>query len=194
MENKVTRFFTADLETREEEREETKVMVVEGYAIKFDEKTQIGKDKEQIDKNALKNTEMSDVVMTYNHDFSVVLARTTSDENQLSLTVDDVGLKIRAEIVDTQTGKDVYQLIKRGLISQMSFAATFGAVETIQNEETGENLYLIKDIKRMYDVSAVTYPAYKTTEIAARSFFYEQNTNPTNGELIGRLKKLGKRL
>ena len=96
----------SDVSFKEEDEQK---MVLEGYAIVFDQETLIGdKEKgfiESIDRNALKNANMKDVPMKYNHDDSfLIIARTRN--NSLRLTVDDIGLKVRAELIDTDSNKE----------------------------------------------------------------------------------------
>ena len=105
---KETRF--SSIETRSDG--ENNKMIVEGYAIVFDEETLIGDENrgfiEVIDRNALAETNMKDVPFKYNHnDVTLILARTRN--GSLSLEVDDKGLKIRAELIDTTSNVDIYK-------------------------------------------------------------------------------------
>ena len=80
-------------------------MIVEGYAVVFDSITDLGWSKEVIDRNAFNGCDMSDVCMKYNHEDNVlIMARTRN--NSLQLIIDDRGLKVRAELIDTQNNKD----------------------------------------------------------------------------------------
>lgn len=139
-------------------------MVVEGYAAVFDQVTDIGWYKEVIDRNAFDNADMSDIVMKYNHEDSVLpLARTRG--GTLTFVIDDHGLKIRARLVDTTVNKDIYTLIKEGILSKMSFAFTVNQEQW--NEDTDTRRILAFD--KIFDVSVVDVPAYESTEIYARS-------------------------
>ena len=74
-------------------------MIVEGYAVVFDNTTDLGWSKEVIDRNAFNGCDMSDVSMKYNHEDNVlIMARTRN--NSLQLIIDDKGLKIRAELIN----------------------------------------------------------------------------------------------
>ena len=162
--NRVQRFF--DIKARS--ANDDSKMVLEGYALKFEKETELWKGfKEVIRKGALDNTDMSRVFLLFNHNDDVILAGTSN--NSLELQVDDIGLKFRAELVDTQTSKEVYTLAKQGLLTKCSFS-----FRTAKNgykysrfddkNELGE----IVDIETLYDVAVVTYPAYDDTEVYAR--------------------------
>ena len=145
-------------------------MLIEGYAIKFNEETLIGSEehgfREVIDKDALSNSNMKDVPLKYNHqDNFLVLARTRN--KSLILEVDDIGLKIKAQLIDTQSNRDIYKMVQGGLLDKMSFAFT---VKSQSWDRTGKvPLRIIKEIERLYDVSIVDVPAYEGTSVYARS-------------------------
>lgn len=155
-------------EMRIEETEEK--MVLEGYAIVFEEETLIGDEergfKELISKNSLKNTNMKDVPMKYNHcDSVLILARTKN--KSLTLSVDEKGLKVRAELINTNSNSDVYKMVKAGLLDKMSFAFT---VKKQSWDRSGDiPVRRIEEIDRLYDVSVVDLPAYDGTSIYSRS-------------------------
>ena len=162
-----------DKETRlaEIRMEETEgKMILEGYAIVFDQETLIGDEergfKETIDKSALTETLMKDVPMKYNHmDSFLILARTKNKSLQLS--VDEKGLKVHAELLDTNTNSDVYKMVKAGLLDKMSFAFT---VKKQSWDRSGKiPVRHIEKIDRLYDVSVVDLPAYEGTSIYSRS-------------------------
>lgn len=139
-------------------------MTVEGYAAVFDSVTDLGYMKEVIDRGAFDNADMSDIVMKYNHEDSFLpMARTRG--GSLQFNIDDHGLKIRAKLPDTTTNKDIFTLIKEGILSKMSFAFTVANEE--YDYETDTRIILAFD--KIYDVSVVDVPAYETTEIYARS-------------------------
>lgn len=144
--------------------ENTEEMIVEGYAVVFESATDLGWCKEIIDRNAFSNCNMQDCVMKYNHeDNFLILARTRN--NSLELIVDDKGLKIRAKLIDTTQNKDIYKMIKAGLLDKMSFAFTTSKEEWDYDTDTRR----ILEIDRLYDVSVVDVPAYDSTEIYARN-------------------------
>lgn len=139
-------------------------MTVEGYAAVFDTITDLGWMKEVIDRHAFDNADMSDIVMKYNHENSVLpMARTRG--GSLQFVVDDHGLKIRAKLPDTSVNKDIYTLIREGVLSKMSFAFTVKSEEYDYDTDTRK----ILEFDKIFDVSVVDVPAYETTEIYARN-------------------------
>ena len=150
-------------------------MTVEGYAAVFDQRTMIWESDysgweyyEEIDPGAFNGADMSDVILRYNHsDSAMILARTKN--GTLRLSVDDVGLKISADIAPTTGGKDIYQLIKRGDINQMSFAFIVKADQTTRDDKLKEEIRRITAFETIVDVSPVDFPAYDGTSISARS-------------------------
>ena len=149
---------------------ENEEMVLEGYAIVFNKETVIGDEKrgfiELIDRNALLFTNMKDVPLKYNHqDNFLVIARTRNES--LTLEVDDVGLKVRAKLLDTASNQDIYKMVQNGLLDKMSFA--FSVKEQSWDRSGEIPKRTIKSIERLYDVSIVDTPAYEDTSIYARS-------------------------
>ncbi|MFH0766772.1 MAG: HK97 family phage prohead protease [Bacillota bacterium] len=145
-------------------------MTLEGYAIVFNQETIIGDEAygftEEIDRNALQDTLMKDVPMKYNHmDSFLIIARTKN--KSLALTVDNIGLKVRAELLDTNSNQDIYKMVQSGLLDKMSFAFTVD--EQTWNREGKIPKRIITKISRLYDVSVVDTPAYDSTSIYARS-------------------------
>ena len=146
-------------------------MILEGYALLFNQETLIGDETkgyiESIDVHALDAANMKDVPLKYNHNDSfLIIARTRN--GSLKLIVDEIGLKVRAELLDTESNKDIYKMVKAGLLDKMSFAFT---VKSQKFDRTG-NLpkRIILEIDRLYDVSIVDVPAYEQTSITvARS-------------------------
>jgi HK97 family phage prohead protease len=150
--------------------EEDDKMILEGYALVFNNETLIGDEEygflEEIDSRALSETKMKDVPMKYNHmDSFLIIARTKNQS--LSLTVDSIGLKVRAELLDTNTNQDIYKMVRSGLLDKMSFAFTVD--EQVWNREGSVPKRTITKIERLYDVSVVDTPAYDATSIYARS-------------------------
>ena len=159
------------IEVRAVDNEEGK-MIVEGYAITFDQPAthQYGSRKftETIRRGALAKTDMKDVPMRYNHNDNVMIMARTRNKS-LILVVDEIGLKIRAELLDTQSNRDLYKGIQEKLIDKMSFAFTVadgGDTWTFGEKETTRD---VNDIARLYDVSVVDTPFYDSTSVYARS-------------------------
>lgn len=159
------------IEIRAVDNEEDK-MIIEGYAIVYDKPAthQFGNRKftETIKKGALDKTDMKDVPMRYNHNDNVVIMARTRNKS-LQLIKDEKGLKVRAELIDTQSNRDLYKCIKEGLIDKMSFAfrvADGGDTWTFGEKETTRE---VNNIAKLYDVSVVDTPFYDSTSIYARS-------------------------
>jgi HK97 family phage prohead protease len=147
-------------------------MLVEGYAITYETPAthQIGSRKftETIKRGALDKTDMKDVPLRYNHNDNVMIMARTRNKS-LRLIKDEKGLKIEAELLDTQSNRDLYKGIQEGLIDKMSFAfrvADQGDTWTFGEKETTRD---VNDIERLYDVSVVDTPFYDSTSIYARS-------------------------
>ena len=88
------------------------------------------------------------------------------------MTIDDYGLKIRAELIDTQSNRDVYKMIRSGLIDEMSFAFTVakgGDTWTYSDDYMTVSRDILA-IDTVYDVSAVDTGFYENTSIYARAF------------------------
>lgn len=173
-------------------------LYVEGYAAVFDSPTVLfewdGVEyKEQICRGAFDKCNMTDVIFNYNHS-GKVMARTRN--KTLELNIDDKGLFIRARLDGTEEGRNLYDEIKGGYIDRMSFAFTV-------NEESfdkAEHQWNVRGIKRLYDVSAVSIPAYDDTSISARKNFIleaeaqEKEKRAAEAALAERKEKLLKRL
>lgn len=154
-----------------EKREEENKMIIEGYAAVYDSETLIGDEEwgfyERIEKGAFDKADMRDVPLKYNHADAVpIMARTRN--KSLVLTPDDKGLRIKAELLDTQDNRDMYKRIQAGLIDKMSFAFTVREHDDLW--EKGKPPHrTIKRFDRIFDVSVVDTPAYEDTSIYARS-------------------------
>ena len=152
-------------------------MIVEGYATTFNEPYELWRDgpdyvfKEQVDARAFDETDMSDVIMQYDHE-GRVFARTGN--GTLELDVDNHGLHIRADLGGTEIGRQLYEEIRGGYTDKMSFGFSVDEDERlIQEDRESGTITILRTIKRigkLYDVSAVSLPANNATEISARSW------------------------
>jgi uncharacterized protein len=162
------------MEIRAVQDPENKEMIVEGYAIRFNEPAtfSFGGDDfhEVIDARALDKADLTDVPFKYNHSDNVMIMARTRNQT-LQLIRDEQGLFIRASLADTTAGRDLYTLIKRGDIDKMSFAFTVDYENNGDEYDNKTKTRTITRIKKMWDVAAVDTPAYDTTSISARSFF-----------------------
>ena len=147
-------------------------MTIEGYAIVFDQPATHGggsrKFTETIKSGALDGADMKNVPLRYNHNDNVmVMARTKN--NSLRLSVDQKGLLIQADLVDTQSNRDLYTGIEAGLIDKMSFAFTVAEKGDTWSFGDRETVREVLKIERLYDVSVVDAPFYEGTSVYARS-------------------------
>lgn len=148
--------------------EEEKSYTVEGYASTFEPYVMFEEDgkkySERIDPHAFDQADMSDVIMQYDHEGRVYARQSNGT---LELNVDDHGLKVRADLSKTEGSRQLYEDIKCGLITQMSFAFTVDS----DHYERETRTRVVDRVKRLFDVSAVSIPANPGTMIAARSYF-----------------------
>lgn len=146
--------------------------IVTGYASTFDEPYVLydgdgWKYLEVVDRGAFDKTDMSDVIMQYDHR-GRVFARTRN--NTLTVTPDDKGLFIEADLGGTEIGRELYEEIRGGYTDRMSFGFTVnGEFEEYEKTEEGVALYTrhITSVEKLYDVSAVSLPANDGTSIEA---------------------------
>lgn len=167
---KEIRLQVENVKVRADEQDQSK-MIVEGYPIVFDKEAFIGEEGwgwfEKIDRDAFKSADMSDVCLKYNHnDDFLILARTRN--GSLTLTPDDHGVFMHAELIDTTQNRDIYKMVESGLLQEGSFAFTVSdEVEDIIN---GQSHRTIKGIGKLFDVAICPNGAYgDLTEIYARS-------------------------
>lgn len=153
-------------EVGEEERK------VNGYATTFNEPYVLFEDediiyREQVDPSAFDDTDMSDVIMQYDHE-GRVFARISN--NTLSVSPDDKGLFIEADLSGTEIGRQLYEEIRGGYTTKMSFGFIVDKDEELRSEaEDGrvDILRTITGISKLFDVSAVSLPANNGTSIGA---------------------------
>ena len=158
----------ADQDGPDEEREEKKT--VAGYASTFNEPDVLYEDddliyREQVDRSAFDETDMSDVIMQYNHE-GRVFARITN--NTLRVSPDDKGLFIEADLGGTELGRQLFDEIRGGYTDKMSFGFIVSADEELRSkDEDGrvDILRTITGISKLFDVSAVSIPANNGTSI-----------------------------
>ena len=166
------RSMPLNIEKRAENEEPN--FVVEGYATTFNDVYDLYRDgkylvREKVDKNAFKNTDMSDVVFQIDHE-GRVFARTRN--GSLGLEIDDHGLLTKTNLGLTESSRSVYEDISAGLYDRMSFAFTVTDEEYEEEEQDNGDVILtrtIKSVGKLYDVSAVSFPANPNTDISARS-------------------------
>lgn len=173
-----------DVSSFERRAEENGNKTVEGYATTFSQPYELYRDswngyvyvvREQVDPAAFDNTDMSDVIMQYNHE-GRVFAR--GSNGTLELDPDMHGLHIRAKLGGTEIGRQLFEEINGGYTTKMSFGFRVGKDKREETEERDEStgvttvtvLRTILEISKLYDVSAVSLPANDATSISARNF------------------------
>lgn len=172
MKNRKAEQRSYSFEIRAEENEKDGTHIV-GRPIVYESKTDIGGMYEEIiHKGALKKTDLRDVRFLVNHDLSKIpLARSrrNNENSTMQLIVDGEGMSIRVDL-DTENNteaKALYSAVKRGDITGMSFMF-FIDDEEWENLDSDYPTRHIRGISCVLEVSAVTFPAYKDTEISAR--------------------------
>ena len=163
------RSYSFDVRAEETERGK----IITGRPIVYNSRTDIGFFDEIIESGALDNADLTDVRFLVNHDLSKIpLARSrrNNGNSTMLLTVDADGMGIRVDL-DTENNSEaraLYSAVERGDISGMSFM--FGVRdEEWDNLESEHPTRRIKSISTVVEVSAVTFPAYNSTTINARS-------------------------
>lgn len=176
-----------------EQEDEEQRYIVEGYATTYDDPYTLysfdGVDyKEEISRDALAGADMSDVIFLYNHE-GMVFARQSN--GTLELSSDEKGLHVRADLGSTEASREMFESIKAGLVTQMSWAFTINADAYDERTHTRT----ITSVKKVYDVSAVSIPANPATDISARSYFdgvieEERRRERERAEKVERIKNL----
>ena len=197
------RIDAAEMETRTGDAGE---MVVEGYATTFNMPYRLfGDDKmtvnEQVDRHAFDGTDMSDVIMQYDHE-GRVFARIAN--GTLQLTEDDHGLKITANLGGTEIGRQLFEEIQGGYTNKMSFGFTVTGEKKERTRDAEGHVTILRTITKigkLYDVSAVSLPANDATEISSRTIsdgliaeaLEEVRAEEERQRRIGEIRKILKR-
>ena len=161
-----------DFEVRAEENEEHGSMLT-GRPIVYNATTDLGYFFERIDQGALDNADLRDVKFLVNHDTGMIpLARSrrNNENSTMQMIIGSAGMDIRVDL-DTENNAEaraLYSSVKRGDLSGMSFMFTVDRDEW-QDLDTDKPTRIIKGISRVFEVSAVTFPAYEQTSITART-------------------------
>lgn len=167
------RDMTIEVRTAETEEPDSRMMV-RGYASTFNQPYTLYENDnwrfdEVVDRDAFSGADMSDVIMQYDHQ-GRVFARISN--NTLSVTPDERGLLIEADLSGTELGRQLYEEIRGGYTNKMSFGFTVGAEDVLDTKaDDGKALTVrtIKAVRKLYDVSAVSLPANDATEISVRT-------------------------
>ena len=161
-----------NFEVRAEERDGE--AIITGRPIVYNSRTDLGWFDEIIEQGALDGTNLSDVRFLVNHDISKIpLARSrrNNGNSTMQMTVDAEGLLldwVRLDVENNAEARALYSAVKRGDISGMSFMFSIDG-EAWEELETEHPTRRVTKIGSVVEVSAVTFPAYESTEIYARS-------------------------
>ena len=182
--NEGRQYRNIDLSGFERRTEGDAEKTVAGYATTFNQPYELFRMKmagvlyivrEQVDRSAFDDTDLSDVIMQYDHE-GRVFARTSN--GTLEVDPDEHGLHIRANLGGPELGRQLFEEIEGGYTTKMSFGFRVGKDKREEKEETDEEtgmrtvnvLRTILAISPLYDVSAVSLPANDATSISARSY------------------------
>ena len=170
--NKEREYRNMTIRTAEFADDSGEKKIVTGYASTFDQPYMLYDGDgwqywEVVDRSAFDSTDMSDVIMQYDHE-GRVFARTRN--NTLEVYPDNEGLFIQADLGGTELGRGLYEEIRGGYTDRMSFGFTVnGDFEEKRKTEEGVTIYTrhITSVGKLYDVSAVSIPANDGTSIEA---------------------------
>ena len=168
--NKETRAF--NFEIRAEKNEEHGTFIT-GTPIVFDQETDLGWYRESIDKDALLETDLRDVRFLVGHNTSMIplaRSRNNNEHSTMQMTVTDRGMEIRVDL-DTENNAEaraLYSAVQRGDMTGMSFMFTVDG-DSWADLDTESPKRTITSIRKVFEVSAVAFPAYEGTSIQAAS-------------------------
>lgn len=163
--NKEIRHLNQAIEVRDSE--DSNDMTIEGYALKFGTWSEnLGGFIETIDKRALDSTPLDDVRALIDHNSGQVIGRSTNDS--LKLTVDETGLKFNLTLPNTTYARDLYENVRVGNIDNCSFGFSIAndGDEFTYDKEQNIRKRTIKEIGSLVEISMVSFPAYKDTDVS----------------------------
>lgn len=185
-ENEIRSFNTFEVRTIGEGEE--KQTHLQGYALTFNTLSEnLGGFKETITRGALDNCDLSDVVLNFNHDNNMILARNNKNEGigSLVLTVDDKGLFFDAIPTNTSYARDLITNMESGIIGKCSFAFCLdwnddnAQIWEWNDGKKGYDFRTINKIAKISDCSIVVNPAYESTS----SCTYKRSKEQHNKEV-----------
>ena len=170
--NKEYRAFNFEVRAEKNEQHGT---FITGTPIVFDQDTDMGWYQERIDHQALAGTDLKDVRFLIGHNTSMIplaRSRNNNENSTMQLTVTDRGMEIRVDL-DTENNAEaraLYSAVQRGDMSGMSFMFTVDTDKDIwEDTDTDYPKRTIMSIRKVFEVSAVAFPAYEQTDIQAAS-------------------------
>ena len=168
--NKETRAFSFEVRAERDEKHGT---YITGTPIVFDQDTDMGWYQERIDSAALAETDLKDVKFLIGHNTSMIplaRSRNNNENSTMQMTVTDRGMEIRVDL-DTENNAEaraLYSAVKRGDMSGMSFMFIVDK-DAWEDIDTDYPKRTIMSIRKVFEVSAVAFPAYEGTDIQAAS-------------------------
>ena len=188
MSEKEIRMYTNPIERRSDEEQN----IIEGVPIVFDQRTDLGWWDEVIDKDALKETDLKDVRLLVNHDtdqLPLARSRNNNENSTMQLKVEEDGLHIRANLdPENPRAKEVLSAVSRQDVSGMSFMFTVDK-EQWEDLEADHPTRRIMSIGKVFEASICTFPAYKQTEVYARSLESVKRTLESEREALESVRK-----
>ena len=169
MKNKEIRAF--NFEVRAAQNEEHGHFL-EGMPIVFDQRTDLAYCDEIIAKGALDNADLKDVRFLINHNTDMIplaRSRNNNENSTMQMKVEEDGMTIRVDLdIENNTeAKNLYSAVERGDLDGMSFMFTVDG-DTWEDLESEHPTRTITELGKVFEVSAVTFPAYEQTSITAR--------------------------
>lgn len=166
------RAYTFDIKSTESERGEG-VRTITGRPIVYNSRTNIGYYDEIIEPGALNETDLTDVRFLVNHDISKIpLARSRRNNANSTLRLipglEGLDMETDVDVKNNMTARELVSALDRGDLTGMSFMFSVDDEEW-ENLESEHPLRRIRKIGSVVEISAVTFPAYESTEIYARS-------------------------
>ena len=166
---KEIRLFEFEIRT---EQDEDHGYYLTGRPIVYGQRTDIGRFDEIIEFGALDNTDLRDVRFLINHNINMIplaRSRNNNENSTMQMSVDENGMIIRVDldIENNADARSLYSAVNRGDISGMSFMFSVDE-DKWEDAKSDHPLRHVRSIKRVLEVSAVTFPAYSATSIQAR--------------------------
>ena len=163
---------------------ETGSPVLRGYAARFGSVYSMGWFTEEVDKNAFKSADLSDVRVLFNHDPSLLLGRTKSGTARVG--VDKEGLWYEVDLPDTANGENVRAAVERGDLDQSSWGFMLRVDKDTNGDKwekrDGKEHRILTDVELVFDASPVTFPANPDTTVAKRSLEAYEAEKPADPE------------
>lgn len=166
--NKEIRMFNFEVRAMEDERG----AYLDGRPVVYEAATDMGWYEETIERGALLDTDLKDVAFLVNHNTDMIplaRSRNNNENSTMQLTPDFEGLltKMYIDVENNSDARNLYSAVKRGDIDGMSFMFVVRA-DRWEDIDTDYPKRFITKIEKVFEVSAVTFPAYEQTSIQAR--------------------------